>query len=422
MQSRAPVLAAVTLIAACAPASEPGSVAGSVAPADTQEAASATPRAQGSALRLEEAERSLDVGRDPTGARDALDAVIADPSSTPEQRDEARLGRSRALEAAGDKEGAIAAVEALLAAHPDGLSFPLEQPAEARLRKLLTGSDADPSRRPEDTRQASPFSRALTKYFPGATSGPASLELNVLAFGGSEETSDRLGTFALGRALREVRREACPLCDDRLSLRLTSGRVGSWIGIPRSRASLGSSLAIFYFDLDDNRIPARYDAELPLPSAEIAAHLERGEGLVAVRERPGVPPAILIAAPRQALLPEVEEALSRMNAIPTEPTAVPLKTALTPAEIQVVVRASFGGFRQCYEALLKTDATAHGKTQLHFSIPADGAVEGISVDSDAGLHDATFEGCMATVTRGLSFPATHVQTPTTVTYPILFSP
>lgn len=384
--------------------------------------ATAAPRSQGVALRLEQAERSLDVGRDPAAARAALEEVLADPTTTPEQRDQARLAMSRALEAGGDRDAAVAAVEALLADHPEPGRFPLEEAAEARLRKLITGSDPRPKPRPEDTREASPFARALTRWFPAPATGKATVDIRILAVGGNGETSDRLGTFAVDRALRELRREACPLCDDRLSTNTTSGRTGSWVGIARSRARLASALAVYYFDLGEGLIPSRYDAELPLPSSEIAARLARGEGLLAARERPGAPPAILIAAPRESQLAEVEEALAAMKALPTDPVSVPLKAQLKPQEIQAVVRRSFGAFRLCYEALLRTSPGAAGTVKVHFAIRGDGSVESVSAAADGPLHDATFEGCMTTAFHGLTFPASNATTPTTVTYPVMFSP
>lgn len=415
--SRFPMLAAAALVAAgCANAVEGPS-------SDMEEtAATAAPQAQGVALRLEQAERSLDVGRDAAGALAAIEGVIADPAATPEQRDQARLALSRAHEAVGDHEAAIAAVEALLAAHPDGTHFPVEEAAEARLRKLVTGSDTPPERHPEDTRQASDFARALAKYFPVPATGKAIIDIRILAFGGNGEVSDRLGTFAIDRAVRDLRREQCPLCQDRLGTSTSSGRTGSWVGIPRDRPLLGKALAVYYFDLGNGRIPARYDAELPLPSADIAARLAKGDGLVAVKERPGAPPAVLIAAPREAQLADVEEALSAMKTIPAEPVAVPLKGQLKPQEIQTVVRGNFAAFHQCYETLLASNAAATGRIKVHFSIRGDGTTDAISAETDGTLHDAAFEGCVLAGFRGLSFPATHAATPTTVTYPIMFSP
>ncbi|MFT3775679.1 MAG: AgmX/PglI C-terminal domain-containing protein [Minicystis sp.] len=397
---------------------------GSIEVSPSSVTTSAAPRGVPPAVRIEQAERSLDVGRDAAWARTELEGVIQDPASTPDQRDQARLALSRALSALGDKEGAIAAVEKLLAEHADDTRFPLAEQAETRLRMLLTGTAETARRGPaEDARQATPFARALAAYFPVPSEPKRPVEVRLLAFGSNAETSDRLGTFDVPRALRELRREGCPLCEDGLPMRTSAVRNGSWVGIPAQRARLANALVVYYFDLGSGRIPARYDADLPLPSAEIVARLERGEGLVAARERPGAPPVILIAAPREAQLADVEDALSTMKALPFEPVSVPVKATLKPQEIQEVVRASFNSFRGCYEALLHQRPGAAGRVPLAFIIRGDGVVEGVKVDTSEGtLRDARFERCMADATSALVFPATGSREPTTVTYPVMFSP
>ncbi len=88
---------------------------------------------------------------------------------------------------------------------------------------------------------------------------------------------------------------------------------------------------------------------------------------------------------------------------------MPLKAQLKAQEIQTVVRASFGAYRSCYEALLKSSPAATGSSRLRFSIRGDGTVDALTVDSDATLHEAAFEGCMAAATRALVFPASHVR-------------
>jgi TonB family protein len=193
------------------------------------------------------------------------------------------------------------------------------------------------------------------------------------------------------------------------------------VDIPRYRGKIPRALTVFYFDLGAGRIPARYDAELPLPSAEIAARLAKGDGLVAARERPGAPPVLLIAAPRDVQLVQVEEALAAMKSLPTEPVAVPVNGARQPEEIQSVVRASFGAFRQCYEAVLKVSPAATGTVKMHFVIRNDGSVEGVSAVADGPLRDAAFERCMTAAVQGLAFPAAPGGK-VTVTYPIVFSP
>jgi hypothetical protein len=416
--TRIATLALAAFATACAAPADPAASDPEAPPA----AVDSTPAADGVALRLEHAQRNLDVGRDVAGARTALDEVVRDPSATGDQRDEARLALSRALEVTGDREGAIAAVEGLLADHPDGDRWPLGEATEARLRKLLTGSDAAPPRPQGDESQAPPpFAQTLAHYFPVPADEKQPLELNVVTFGGVN-ASDRLGTFDVARAIREERRRACSLCEDHLRINTNKSGYGSWTRIPAAKNRLPGALTVYYFDLADP-IPARYDAELPLPSAEIAARLERGDGLVAARERPGAPPAIVIAAPRAAQLADVEEALAQMKTLPTEPAAVALKSSLRAAEIQAVVRRSFGAFRSCYETFLTRDPSAAGKVNVRFAIQGDGLVTGVSAETVEGaLHDPAFESCMVSATSALVFPATKQAGSTTVTYPILFSP
>ncbi|XXX78452.1 AgmX/PglI C-terminal domain-containing protein [Sorangium sp. So ce134] len=373
-------------------------------------------------LAIEQAERRLDAGREIAAARQALSEALADPAVTPDQRDQARLAMSRVLEAEGDLEAAIAAVESLLGDHAVEEPWPLQKAAERRLRLLITGSEEKPlPEEPSDPEHASPFARALARYFTVPEAGPRELTVRVLTFGGSREVSDRLKTFAIPTAIRALRQEACPRCDDRVLINRVSYGTDGWTQIPAARPQLGSSLAVFYFDLGNQRIPARYDADLPMPTADIVARLEKGEGLIAVRERGGAPPAILIAAPRQAQLPAVEEALAAMKELPAGPVAVPLPDGLTRAEIQAVVRTGFPAYRTCYEALLERRPEAAGTIPLSFAILADGTAADVLVDAaTATLRDAATDRCMVEATRGLRFPA--IGRKTTVVYPIEFSP
>ncbi|WP_437525511.1 AgmX/PglI C-terminal domain-containing protein [Sorangium sp. So ce726] len=380
-----------------------------------------TDRRRDLSLAIEQAERRLDVGREIAAARQALSEVLADPAVTTEQRDQARLAMSRALEAEGDQEAAIAAVESLLGEHLVSEHWTLRRVAEQRLRLLVTGSEEQPlPEEPSDDTLASPFARALARYFPVPESGPREVTIQLLAFGGSSEVSDRLRTFAIPAAIRALRKGACPRCEE-VATRTMGSWTDGWVQIPSVRPQLGSSLAVFYFDLGNQRIPARYDADLPLPAADIVARLEKGEGLIAVRERGGAPPAILIAAPRQAQLPAVEEALAAMEELPAGPVAVPLSADLTQAEIQAVVRTGFPAFRTCYEALLGRRPDAAGKVPLSFAIRGDGTAIDVVVDAaTATLRDAATDRCMVEATRALRFPA--IGKKTTVVYPIEFSP
>lgn len=388
----------------------------SIAPPESAPA----PQASSSAgLRIEQALRLLDAGRGAAEAQVILDEVLRDPALTPDERDEATLGLSRALEAQGDKEGAIRRVEDLLAAHANDRRWPLERAAEARLQKLVTGKDAQQTSNVERDEPTAPFARLLAPYFtPGAD---GRYEVTVLEFGGTRGVGDQLGTFNIGGGIRELRRAECPLCDDKLSVSSTTSREHSWTDIPQNRAQIGSALAVFYFDLDGWRIPARYDAYLPLPSATIVEHLERGEGLIAARERPGAPPAILIAAPRRAQHAAVEEALAAMTKLPVEPVTVAVTPDLRKEEIQAVVRGARGAYKVCYEAMLKRSPAAEGKLNLKFSIEADGSTADVSTAAEsAALDDATLLQCMTAATAALRFPATGKST--TVTYPLAVSP
>jgi hypothetical protein len=218
-----------------------------------------------------------------------------------------------------------------------------------------------------------------------------------------------------------MRRDACPLCDERTNINTTSSRTGSWLSIPAYKDRLEDWLTVFYFDLEQLRVPARYDSLLPMPSAEIAARLAKGEGLVVAHERRGAPPAILVAAPRWAQLASVEEALASMKSLPTEPTPVKLDPTLRPSEIRAVVRSAKKAMRQCFNDLTSRVPDAQGKVVLKFAI-RDGAVLDATIETDsASLRDGPFEQCLLGATRALKFPVTGKDGKTTVAYPIVFA-
>lgn len=373
------------------------------------------------AIRIEQAARTLDRGGDAAGARAALEGAARDPAATPEERDLANIERSRALEAAGDREGATAAIEALLGEHADGRPWPMEARAEARLRQLLTGKASAPKPSPRAyAGPPAPFARVIARYFPLENrDGRLSAEVSVLSFGGREEDTKRIGAFDIDRALRDQQREACALCDDVMNIQTASSRSDSWVGIPRHRARLGSSLTVYYMTLGDGRIPARYDADLPMPSEAIARTLEQGKGLVMARERKGAPPSIVIAAPREAQLGTMEEALAAMSALPTEPFTQALPPSLSSEEIQAVVRVGFAQYWACYEARLTQDPTAEGTIKLKFEIKPDGTVASAAVDAaTGGLDDAALQQCMVSHTTTFVFPEALAKTD--VVYPLQF--
>src|SRR5262249_11296981 len=153
-------------------------------------------------------------------------------------------------------------------------------------------------------------------------------------------------------------------------------------------------LTTIYFDLGKNRVPSRYDALLPIPSARIVAELEKGSGLVAARERDGAPPILLIAAPRSGQLGEVQTALSRMKQVPVDPVTIKVNPTLQRSEIRAVVQSKRKEHRACYEELLKRSPTAAGQITLRFTVKGDGTVSNVSVENSSTLRDPDFEHCV----------------------------
>lgn len=412
---------------ACTPkGDEKSQGAVTAAPAETE--AEAAPAARkvdnGPSARLEGALRALDRGTEIDTAKHDLEAVLADDRTSLDEQDEARIGLSRARESLGDKEGAILAIEELLAAHPDSGRFPAREAATKRLRKLLTGSDADLPTLFTNEPYA-PVAKALANYFNADEQGETLVD--VLAFGANGQKLEEGGTFAIAAAKRDILRNACSFCENSSKVFQSISRTGSWTDIPRmtgeiepTMPQIDRSMVVVLFDLEQNRVPSRYDEYLAMPSAEIAEHLEKGEGIIALRERKGAKPTIVIAAPRTGQLPLVEEAFTKLTAFPKDPVVVPLEQKLLPDEIQGVVRANFGAFRKCYEELLSGDPHAGGKVMLKFEIAADGKVGNVSTDApETSLTDEKTLTCMTSAVSKLSFPASGHSTK--VGYPILFS-
>jgi hypothetical protein len=386
---------------------------------DSAAAAAATaPLALDTAVRVEQAERALDLGRDVAGARATLEAVVADKSAPLDLRDRAALSLSRACELGKDGEGAVRAIENLLAAHASDHEWPGKDAAEGRLRKLVTGKEARPSSvlRPEE--KASPFARVLAGYYPEKKGEARSV--TMLAFGGDSDVSEQLGTFNIRAALREKAQEACPLCDVNVTVHTSMSQSGSWTAIPAEKPRMDRAITLFYTHLGD-LIPARYDSLLPMPMAEVTAHLQKGEALIVAAERPGAPPVILLAAPREAQLAEVEEALSLMKTLPTSAMVIKVAPGLKALEIRTVMRAAgMPQLKKCYDELLARVPTAAGKIDIGFGIRGDGTVEKVQLDTTETLEDARFRRCLVDATGTLRFAATG--SVATVKYPLVFSP
>lgn len=378
-------------------------------------------------LQLDQANKLLERGGDANAALATFEGIAANDQATLEEKDEARLGVSAAREALGDKDGAVEAIEELLQSHGDSGRFDGRDVAEKRLRKLLTGSETGTDKWSPSERYA-PSAKALAPYFkPDAKNQTL---VDIYAFGDQGGTrADELGIFNIPGAKRDLFRETCPLCEGGLDIGRSFTRSGSWTAIPRAMGEapadmpqIDRSLLVFYFDLGDDRVPERYDEYLPIPSAEIVKHLEKGEGLIAFRERPNAKPTLVIAAPRVGQLDAVQEVFAQLTAMPTTPLSVPLSVALKPDEIQSVVRASRKEMRACYETLLKSDAKAAGSVVFEFSIAPDGSVVSATInDTKSTLRDPALWACTTDVVKSLKFPATNGEV-VKVAYPMAFSP
>lgn len=400
---------------------------GNDAPSDgpNRAPAQASPAAHppAAAARVERAGRNLDLGHDAAAVRAEVEAILAEPDLGDAEREEATLTLGRALEALGDLDGAASAYERILAAHTEEHGTAIDEAAETALRRLLTG-DAGGARGQEprnlgiDDEPVAPFAKALAKAMSALD--VEKFVFSAAMFGNREGVSRKLGTFNVGGAMHQLRREECPLCESKLSVYRDESRYGSWLDIPRRRDRIGSALAVFYFDLGQWRLPSRYDDLLPMKSADIVARLEKGEGVVAAKTRAGAPPVVLVAAPRAGQLPDVEAALAALEALPLEPVAVPLKGTLKPEEIQLEMRAARATHRACYEALLGREPGASGKALLKFAIE-QGRVLDATVDrAESTLLDGTFTQCLADAVSKIEFPVTATRT--TVAYPLVFTP
>jgi hypothetical protein len=374
--------------------------------------------------RLESALRDVETGRNLPAARGVLERALADEVLTSDQRDDARLALSRLYELQGDREAAIRAVEELLGSHRAETRFGSRDLAERQLRKLLTGNEAEPPSH-RNPGEVAPIAGALASYFAKEKDGTTRAQ--VLIFGRSPDEGRHSPMLNFSGALQEKRREECPLCTESVGVNSSISQVSSWVSIPAALAanpatepSLGSSLVIYYYDLETNRIPSRYDAHLPMPSEAVARRLEAGEGLIAVRVREGAPPLVLLAAPRWAMLSEVEKAFAQMRELPKEPTPVRLDSRLRPSEIQAEVRSAYPKLRACYETHVATVPDAEGKIVMGFSIDAEGRTQDVKATEDSSLQDAQLQRCFVEVFGALRFPAAGKNT--TVKYPIALSP
>jgi hypothetical protein len=368
--------------------------------------ASAEPAASPASLELTEAERALDRGQDAAAAKAALEKVLGAGALTADEKSRAVLALSRAEEALGNKERATALVEEQIAAHANDHDWSAEDDFHARLRKLLTGHESVHDIRLGSNETVAPFAHVLLKYFP-PVNAKGTIEAKFFMAGGDDDVSRKLGTYNLRGAYRDEKEKECPLCDLDVDVG-RSIRQSSWMVIPESQSKFGEAMTVFYFDLGRGRIPARYEGHLPMKVGDIVRELEAGKSFVVAKERPGAPPALLMAAPRTAMLEDVEAKVAQLTELPLTPVFFDVGSELRPSELRGVMRGSWRiEARKCHETLVEGRAGAHGHADINISLAADGRVTSAKVESrEEALRDATFSACIAKAAEKLEFPAT----------------
>jgi hypothetical protein len=153
----------------------------------------------------------------------------------------------------------------------------------------------------------------------------------------------------------------------------------------------------------------------------LRSELEAGKSLVVAKERPGAPPVVLMAAPRSAMLGDLEREVATIDALPTEPRYFDVPDNIRPHEIRAIVRGIwFPNVRGCYDTLRKTHPEAEGRIVASFEIGGDGNVGRVDVTTeDAALDVGSFSSCLEESAGELAFPA--VGDTTTVRYPFVFT-
>ncbi len=361
---------------------------------------------------VDDALAEAETGRDPGASRTQLEAILADTSTTKEDRARVSLALARLIEST-DKERAITLTEQAVALGSED--------ANKHLFELLTGKE-EPSQwqRRQNPGLVAPSAKALAKYWPAATPDRA-VEIEINSFGGLDDwESGPIGTFDIGAVLREQAVQACGLCDEvQTKIHTHSSRETFWTSIPRYASTLDHALVVVYVD-QATLPPARYQQWLAAPIDVIADALARGEGLVAVKERPSAPPLVTIAAPRFTQLGAAEKAFSEMAALPMKPTTIALPERLAASELRSAVRSRFTQFRSCYDALLQTSPTSAGTLELSFVVANDGTTRDMNVTMPASLEDPAFRACVQTTAASITYPAwSHdPKSSTTVRYPI----
>ncbi len=384
-------------------------------PAGASPGAAALMAPEGVPLDVEQAERDVDLDRSVPAARALLSDRVANGALSLDARDEATFALARASHELGDDEGAVVALEGLLAQHAGDARWPLGDASAKMLRDLLVHEEAPPTGMFEQAVVA-PVARAMMGYFPNVSKGP--VHVDIVTIGGGDVTSARLGTFNLAGALHGERVDHCASCGPVDGDDVSNERAADWTGLAALRSRVANALTVVYFTLED-RVPDRYDDALAMPSSEIVRRLDRGEAFAVARERPGTPPVVLIAAPGTSQLRAVEEALAAQTTLPLAPLQVKVSASITPSEIQHAVRSEFGRFRSCYMSLLARSPDAEGRVTASLIIEG-GRAQNLHVDLDPPLREAKFQSCVTDAFAALTFPVRPGSV--SVIYPISLSP
>jgi hypothetical protein len=382
--------------------------------------AETTPVVQGSEgkVLIAQARARLDANKDLASMKIDLQAALTTERVAASDAAEAKLLIAKMDLALGAKDQAIESLEAILATQPYRSDTNVAQEASEALRDALRTSDKRRQVEPfSPDAEFAPIALALADYFP-VKAGTS--QVKIVTFGGRGASASSDATFEIGNAARSKAAAACALCES-LKVSTSFSRHGDWAGMFSEREMLEESLVVYYYDLGANKIPSRYDSMLPMPTKEIDAELEKGNGLVAAKQRAGKPPVIVLAAPRPVQLRAVQTAFAEMKTVPQAPVTVKVSAGLMKDEIQAVVRSGTKKFRVCYESLLQANPNASGTFELAFAVDGKGVVNGAKVTTKSEpLRDPTFLGCITKETEGLEFPETHGET--TVRYPITVHP
>ncbi len=211
--------------------------------------------------------------------------------------------------------------------------------------------------------------------------------------------SDKHGTFEIAGALRQKAIEACGGCEDpKTNINASRAVESSWTTIPRYASRLDRALVVVYVD-EGTILPDRYAQWLAIPAAEIKSAFARGEGFVAVKDRPGAPPVVTIAAPRASQFDTVESSFSLQKEL-SKQHVVPLPKGLSPEEVHAVIEPRMKAIAAC--AVDKGD-TRETSLAVTYQILGTGAVTELRVDGKE--DDPAARACLDKALSGVRFPA-----------------